>query len=65
MSAFMNVSVTVELSPDAETQLRTAYPDLPAAIPKGFLVNLFRRGILTYRELDEAVASAASRPTAC
>jgi hypothetical protein len=51
----MNVSLTVELPPDAEKQLRTEYPDLPAAVREGFLVNLFRRGILTHYELGEAL----------
>lgn len=51
----MNVSLTVELPPDAEKQLRTEYPDLPAAVREGFLVNLFRRGILTHHELGESL----------
>ncbi len=51
----MNVSLTVELPPDAEKRLRAENPDLPAAVREGFLVNLFRRGILTHRELGEAL----------
>ena len=51
----MNVILTGELPPDAEKQLRTEYPDLPAAVREGFLVNLFRRGILTHRELGESL----------
>ncbi len=52
----MNVSLTVELPPDAEKRLRTENPDLPAAaVREGFLVNLFRRGILTHHELGEAL----------
>jgi len=51
----MDIVLTVELPPDAEKQLRTEYPNLPAAVREGFLVNLFRRGILTHYELGEAL----------
>ena len=51
----MNVSVTVDLPPDVETRVRAECPDLPAAVREGFLVNLFRRGILSHHELGRAL----------
>lgn len=51
----MNVSLTLELPPDAEDRIRAESPDLLAAVREGFLVNLFRRGILTHYELGLAL----------
>jgi len=51
----MNVNLTVELPPDAEKRIRAESPDLPAAVREGFLVNLFRRGILSHYQLGQAL----------
>ena len=51
----MNLNVSVNLPPAAEEQLRAESPDLPAAVREGFLVNLFRRGILSHAELGQAL----------
>ena len=52
----MDVKLTVDLPPDAEKRLRAESPDLPAAVREGFLVNLFRRGMLTHLELGQALS---------
>lgn len=51
----MDVSLTVKLPPEAEKRIRDESPDLPAAVREGFLVNLFRRGILTHDQLGQAL----------
>lgn len=51
----MDVKLTVELPPDAEERIRAESPNLPAAVREGFLVNLFRRGILTHYQLAQAL----------
>lgn len=51
----MIVSFTVELPPDVEKRVRAESPDLPAAVREGFVVDLFRRGILTHCELGRAL----------
>jgi hypothetical protein len=51
----MNLKLTVNLPPAAEERLRAESPDLPAAVREGFLVNLFRRGILSHAELGDAL----------
>ena len=51
----MDVKLSVELPPDAEKRLRAESPDLPAAVREGFLVNLFRRGMLSHFELGQAL----------
>lgn len=50
-----NVSVTVDLPLDAERKLRAESPDFTTAVREGFVVNLFRRGILTHSELGQAL----------
>jgi hypothetical protein len=51
----MNISLTVELPPDVERRIRAESPDFPSAVREGFLMNLFRRGILTHYELGQAL----------
>lgn len=51
----VEVSLTVNLPLGAEERLRAESPDLPAAIREGFLVNLFRRGILDRHGLSLAL----------
>lgn len=51
----MNVRIAVELPPNVEERIRAESPDLSAAVREGFLVNLFRRGILTHYELGQAL----------
>ncbi len=52
---FVDVKLTVTLPPHAEKRLRAETPDLAAAVREGFLVNLYRRGMLTHSELGEAL----------
>ncbi len=62
----MDIKLTVELPPDAENRLLAESPDIPQAVREGFLVNLYRRGMLTHAELAKASRpSAASRLTHC
>lgn len=51
----MNVHLTVELPANVEERIRAESPDFPSAVREGFLVNLFRRGILTHHELGQAL----------
>jgi hypothetical protein len=51
----MNIRLTVHLPPETEERLRAENPDLAAAVREGFLVNLFRRGMLTRAELGHAL----------
>ena len=51
----MDVKLSVELPPDTESRLLAESGDLPAAVREGFLVNLFRRGMLTHSELEGAL----------
>lgn len=51
----MDVKLTVEIPPDAESRLMAECPDLPGAVREGFLVNLFRRGMLAHAELGQAL----------
>lgn len=49
------VNLTVELPLDAEQKLRAESPDFTTAVREGFIVNLFRRGILSHFELGQAL----------
>jgi hypothetical protein len=49
------ISVTVDLPGDAEQRLRAESPDFSTAVREGFVVNLFRRGILSHYELGQAL----------
>jgi len=49
----MNVSVTVNLPAEIEERLRAESGDLSSAIRESFIINLFRRGILTHHELGQ------------
>jgi hypothetical protein len=51
----MDFKLTVELPLDTENRLLAESGDLPQAVREGFLVNLFRRGILSHFELGQAL----------
>ncbi|MFO0890010.1 MAG: hypothetical protein U0790_12835 [Isosphaeraceae bacterium] len=51
----MDVQLTVELPPETENRLLAESPNLPSAVREGFLVNLFRRGMLSHHELGRAL----------
>lgn len=51
----MNVSVAVNLPPEVEDRLRAESGDLSAAVREGFLLDLFRRGLLTRHGLSQAL----------
>ena len=47
--------VTIEIPAEAEERLRDECPNLGAAVVEGFLVNLFRRRLLSRCELGRAL----------
>jgi predicted HTH domain antitoxin len=51
----MTISLTVNLPPDVEERLRAESVDLPSAVRESFVINLFRRGILTHHELGQVL----------
>jgi predicted HTH domain antitoxin len=51
----MNVNISVSLPPDVEERLRTESGDLSTAAREAFTIELFRRGILTHRELGQSL----------
>ena len=51
----MNVSVAVDLPAEVEDRLRAESGDLSAAVREGFLLDLFRRGLLTRYGLSQAL----------
>jgi predicted HTH domain antitoxin len=51
----MNVNISASLPPDVEERLRTESGDLSTAAREAFTIELFRRGILTHRELDQSL----------
>lgn len=51
----MNVSVAVNLPPEVEDHLRAESGDLSVAVREGFLLDLFRRGLLTRSGLSESL----------
>jgi hypothetical protein len=52
----MDIKLTVDLPPDAKNQLLAESPDFPQAVREGFLVNLYRRGMLSHAELEKALS---------
>jgi predicted HTH domain antitoxin len=51
----MTISLTVNLPPEVEQQLRAESGDLGSAVRESFAINLFRRGILTHHELGQVL----------
>jgi predicted HTH domain antitoxin len=51
----MNVSVAVDLPADVEDRLRAESGDLCSAVRESFVINLFRRGILTHHDLGRSL----------
>ncbi len=60
----MNVSLTVRLPQTRRNDSAPKIPTSPRPSVKEFLVNLFRRDILTHHERSEASAWTVSRRTA-
>src|SRR5260370_33441609 len=51
----MDIKLAVDLPPDAKNRLLAESPDLTQAVREGFLVNLYRRGMLSHVELGKAL----------
>jgi predicted HTH domain antitoxin len=49
----MTVSVTVNLPPEIEERLRAESGDLSSAVRESFVINLFRRGIVSHHQLGQ------------
>lgn len=51
----MDIRVDVNLPPDIEARLRAESGDLSAAVREGFVLDLFRRGLLTRFGLSQTL----------
>ncbi|HEX8341670.1 MAG TPA: UPF0175 family protein [Tepidisphaeraceae bacterium] len=51
----MALTLTIELSPDVESQLRAETPDLDATAKEGFLVALYRRGKISHHAMAQSL----------
>ena len=48
----MSLNVTLNLPPDLEAKLREAIPDLSSDVKEAYVLELFRRGMLSHYELS-------------
>ena len=49
----MSLTITINLPPDLEGKLRKEIPDLSNDVKEAYVLELFRRGILSHLELSK------------